>query len=211
VLILALHCLVLLSAVLLVIGRFGFDISSIAPVALLAVIVLAVIIFFIAPILPALPFKLGNMVEIEGEQGSVKSVTPMFTHIQTFDGRTVFVPNATVWSKNIINYHATPNRRIELKLKVSADHSLANARAVLTDIMCSDERVGDDPAPATRINSVSAEGIDIIGLCWVKNTDFLGVRSDLCDKLVTAVQSDAGISLALDRQHVELSGEITSR
>jgi len=227
VLILALHTLVLVAALMLVLGHLGFDTSVLAPVALLIVIMIAILIFFIAPILPTLPFKLGNMVEIMGVQGNVESITPFFTHVQTFDGKTVFIPNTLVWTKNIVNYHFTPNRRVELKLNVSADHSLdrrvelklnvsadhslADARAVLTDIMRSDERVIDDPAPAVRINAAQAEGIDMVGLCWVKNADFLGARSDLYEKVVNAVQSDAGISLALDKQQVVLSGEVASR
>jgi small conductance mechanosensitive channel len=211
VLILALHGLVLVAALLLVLGRLGFDISIIGPVALLVVIVVATLIFFIAPLLPALPFKLGDMVEIDGVLGNVESIAPIFTHVQTFDGKTVFIPNTMVWSKKIINYHSTATRRVELQLKVSADHSLADARAVLAEIMHSDERVLDDPAPATRINSAEAEGVDMVGLCWVKNADFLGTRSDLYDRLVNAAQSNAGISLALDKQQVILSGDVTGR
>jgi small conductance mechanosensitive channel len=159
---------VLVVALLLVLGHLGFDISVMAPVALLLVIMVAILIFFIAPFLPTLPFKLGNMVEIGGVQGNVVTITPYFTRIRTFDGKTVFIPNTQVWTKTIVNYHSTPNRRVELKLHVSADHSLADARAVLTDIMRSDERVIDDPAPAVRINTARAEGIDMVGLCWVK-------------------------------------------
>jgi len=211
ILIFALHALVLIAALLLVLGRLGFDVSVIAPVALLIVIVVAVLIFFIAPILPALPFKLGNMVEIVDVRGTVESITPFFTHVRTFDGKTVFIPNTKVWSTKIVNYHSTPNRRVELKLQVSADHSLADARAVLTDIMRSDERVIDDPAPAVRINAAQAEGVEMVGLCWVENADFLGTRSDLYEKVVNAAQSDAGISLSFDQQQVVLSGEVTSR
>ena len=211
VLILALQTLVLVSALLLVLGQLGFDISITAPVALLLVITAAVMIFFIAPFLPSLPFKRGNMVEIEDVQGNVDAVTPIFTHIQTFDGRTVFIPNSLIWSKKIVNYHFTPNRRVELKLNVSPDHSLTDAFAVLTDIMRSDERVLDDPAPATRINSARADGVDMVGLCWVKNADFLGARSDLYIKVVNATQSDAGISLSLEGRRVVLSGEVACR
>jgi small conductance mechanosensitive channel len=210
VIILAMQTLVLVTALLLVLGQLGFDISVTAPVALLGVIAVAVIVFFIAPLLPSLPFRFGDMVEIEGTEGNVDSVTPIFTHIQTFDGRTVFIPNTLIWSKKIVNYHFTPNRRVELKLNVSVDHSLADARAVLTDIMRSDERVLDDPAPATRINSAEADGVEMVGLAWVKNDDFLGARSDLYEKVVNATQSDAGISLALEGQRVVLSGEVSN-
>lgn len=209
VLILALHALVLVATVLLVLGQLGFDVSIIAPVSVLSVIILAVIIFFVAPLLPSLPFLLGDMVEIDGEMGNVRAITPMFTRVQTFDGKAVFIPNAMVWAKKIVNYHTTPNRRIELQLNVSADHSIDEARAVLMGIMGSEERVLADPPPAVRINAARAEGIEILGLCWVLNADFLGARSDLYEKVIKAVQSDAGISLALDRQVVELAGDRT--
>ena len=211
ILIFTLHALVLSAALLLVLAHLGFDTSVIAPVALLIVLMVAVLITFIAPILPTLPFKLGNMVEIGGIQGNVKAITPYFTRVRTFDGRAVFIPNALVWTKIIVNYHATPDRRVELELNVSADHSLADARAVLTDIMRNDERVLDDPAPAVRINTARADGVEMVGLCWVKNADFLGVRSDLYEKVVNIAQSDAGISLSLDRKEVLLSGEVASR
>ena len=77
--------------------------------------------------------------------------------------------------------------------------------------MRSDERVLDDPAPATRINSARADGVDMVGLCWVKNADFLGARSDLYVKVINATQSDAGISLSLEGRRVVLSGEVASR
>jgi hypothetical protein len=86
---------VLIASVLLVLGHLGFDISVIAPAALLIVMVVAVMIFFIGPMLPNLPLKIGNMVEIDGVLGKVKSISPLFTHVQTFDGKTVFIPNAT--------------------------------------------------------------------------------------------------------------------
>lgn len=212
VLIFTLYALVLVTAALLVLSRLGFDVTIVGRVALLAVIVVAALIFVIAPYLPTLPFKLGNMVEIADVMGNIESITPVFTRIQTFDGRTVFVPTPTVWAKNIVNYHHTPARRVELKLTVSADHSLEEARAALIDIMSSEERVVNDPAPPeVRIEKATAEGIDLLGLCWVPNADFLRTRSDLYARVVAATQAQAGISLALDRQQVVLSGEVVSR
>ena len=211
VLIFTLYALVLVSASLLVLLRMGFDITLIARVSLLLVIVVAALIFIIAPYLPALPIKLGDMVEIGGVTGNIESIKPMFTRVQTFDGRTAFIPTATLWSKNIVNYHFTPTRRVELTLSVSADHSLKDARRVLMDIMHSEPLVLDDPPPDVRINAATAEGVDMVGLCWAENADFLGARSKLYEKVVNATQSNAGLSLALERQQVVLSGEVVSR
>lgn len=48
----------------------------------------------------------------------------------------------------------------------------------------------------------------MVGLCWVNNADFLSTRSDLYEKAVEATQSNVGLSLAVDRLHVVLPGEV---
>jgi hypothetical protein len=48
-------------------------------------------------------------------------------------------------------------------------------------------------------------------MCWVKNDDFLDTRGDLYQKVVEATQSSSGLSLALERQQVVLSGEVVNR
>lgn len=211
VLIGAMHAMVLAVSLLLVLGRLGFDISLLAPPLILIILVGAVIVLFIGPFLPSLPFVLGNMVEIGGVMGIVETINPIFTRLQTFDGRTVFIPNALVWAKNIVNYHHTATRRIELNLNVSANHSISGARSVLLDIMTGDERVVDDPAPVVRLNGASAECVDVVGLCWVSNADFLDARSDLYERVVKAAQNTDGITLSLRKQEVLLSGQIAGR
>ena len=211
VLILTVHTLVLVAASLLVLSRMGVDITMIARISLLVVIVVAAVIFAIAPYMPQLPFKLGDMVEISGVKGDIIAISPVFVRLQTYNGRTAFIPTTMVWARNVVNYNFTPTRRVELKLKISADYSIADAREKLIGIMNSDERILDDPAPLVRIAEAQADGIDMLGLCWVKNDDFLSARSDLYEKVVNATQSNSGLSLALERQHVVLSGEVAGR
>lgn len=211
VLILTVHTLVLVAASLLVLSRMGVDVTMIARISLLVVIVVAAVIFAVAPYLPKLPFKLGDMVEIGGVEGDVIAISPVFVRLQTYNGRTAFIPTTMVWARNVVNYNFTPTRRVELKLKVSADYSIADAREKLIGIMNSDERILDDPAPFVRINEAQADGIDMLGLCWAKNGDFLSTRSDLYEKVVNATQSSSGLSLALERQHIVLSGEVAGR
>ena len=82
---------------------------------------------------------------------------------------------------------------------------------MLIDIMQGDPRVKQDPAPNIRVEAIAADGVDMLGLCWVDNADFLGARSDLYSKVVEAAQSQEGISLALEREQVVLSGEVSTR
>ena len=205
----SLYALVVVTTALLIMERLGFDTSVIGRVSLLSVIALSALIFVIAPHLPSIPVKIGDMVEIGGMTGKIASIMPLFVRIQAFDGRTVFVPTAKVWSSQFTNYHFTPTRRIELGLKVSTDNDLEQALSLLVEIMSGDERVETDPAPLARINAISADGADVVGLCWVANADFLATRSALYQRVVEAVQDNEELALAREQRSVLISGELS--
>lgn len=201
-----LYVLVMVTAALVFFGQLGFDVSVFGPVSVVVVIFGAAVISYIAPFLPSLPFKKGALVEIGGAFGHVRSMSAFYTRILTFDGKTVFIPNATIWSARVVNYNYTADRRIDLMVRVKADSDLARARELLLEIMRGDDRVLGEPAPSVFVLDAKAEGVDMAGYCWVKNADWFYARSDLLEKLVSAAQS-GGVALALAKQEIVLSGE----
>lgn len=204
----ALYVLVLVVTGLLVLRNLGFEISAIGELAILVVLIGAVVAFFLVPFLPKLPFVVGHMVEINGVIGIVDSISTFHTQLRTFDGNIVFIPNALVMASRIINYHQTPNRRIQLQLSVGVDCDLARCQQALLEIMQSDGRVLPDPAPVVFVMNANAAGVEMTGYCWVENNYWLAARSDLWMSAVDRFQHDPAIELSLDKQEVLLSGEL---
>jgi small conductance mechanosensitive channel len=203
----ALYVLVLVVTVLLVLNRLGYDTSNIGKPALLVVVIGAAIIFFLSPFIPSLPFKIGNMVEINGVTGIVDAITSFHTHIRTFDGRMVFLPNALVMASRITNFHFTPTRRIELVLDVQIESDVARARELLLEIMQGEKQVLADPEPTVLVSDANAQRVQLAGYCWVNNGDWMDARTGLWLLVVEAFQDDNRVSLALPRQEVHLEGE----
>ena len=155
-----------------------------------------------------LVFVIGNMVEINGILGIVDSISTYHTHLRTLDGNIVFIPNALVMASRIVNYHQTPNRRIELKVSVGAGCDLNLCKKFLFEIMSADDRVLSDPAPAVFVLDANAVGVEMVGFCWIGNDDWLTTRSDLWLHVVDRFQSDPAVNLSLEKQEVLLSGEV---
>jgi small conductance mechanosensitive channel len=197
-----LYALVLVTAILLAMQKIGFDVGSLGRLAYLLLCILAVLAYFLAPFFPRLPFTLGQMIEANGELGFVDSISQFHTTIRRLDGTIVFVPNPLLLASKILNYHMTPNRRIELNLSVNNDSDLKETMAAFLRLMRADERVLEEPAPSVYVVNATAAGLDLFATCWVANADWFRARSDLWLQLVDAFLKDDRLSMSLPQQEV---------
>ncbi|MCK5361012.1 MAG: mechanosensitive ion channel [Gammaproteobacteria bacterium] len=204
-----LYVLVFVITALLVLKRLGYDVSAVGQLSILIVLIGSVIAFFVVPFLPKLPFVIGNMVEISGILGIVNSISTFHTTLRTLDGNIVYIPNALLMASRIVNYHQTPDRRIELNMSVGVDCDLELSKKFLFEIMSADERVRSDPAPMVYVLDANAAGVEMVGFCWVSNANWFTTRSDLWLLVVDKFQNDPAVNLSLDKQEVLLSGEVS--
>ncbi len=204
----AMYVLILVVTMLIVINKIGIDTSAISKVAILSVLIGAMAIFFLVPFLPRLPFKIGQMIEVNGVLGTVDNISTAHTTIRTFDGAMVFIPNPVVLASRITNFQDIPERRIAMNLTVNLDSDMEEARDLIFKIMNEDERVLKEPAPpVVRATTANAAGIDLTALCWVKNADFLNVQSDLWLQVVDAFKKDDHVTMALPQQKIHVVNE----
>ena len=95
--------------------------------------IIGIVVLF-RPLIPTLPFKVGNTIKTGNLLGKVESTTLMNTRIRTFDGKTVFVPHSKVLNDYVINYHLIPNRQIRIDFPIGYKQDLLKAKAVLSEI-----------------------------------------------------------------------------
>jgi small conductance mechanosensitive channel len=70
------------------------------------------------------PYRVGDIVEIQGRTGAVRSIELRTTSIMTAQGLEVIVPNKTMVTETLINYTSTPERRVELVVGISYQDDL---------------------------------------------------------------------------------------
>jgi len=202
------YVLILVVAVLILLKKLGFDVSVISRVAVISVLISAVVVFFLVPFLPRLPFKLGHLIEAGGVFGVVQGLSTYHTTIRTIDGAVVFVPNALLMASKIVNYHDSPERRIDFALELSFDCDLDEVKTQMLGIMEADNRIVSSPTPpGVLVTGADASGAKVTAYCWVKNKGWLGARSDLWTRVLAEFQNNELISLSRPEQDVYLKNE----
>ena len=198
---------VILLAVVIVAAAMEMGAKPGPLIALLMIICLVVIGSFVVfrPLIPTLPFKVGNTVKAAGLLGKIEATTLLNTRMRTFDGKTFFVPNRQILDDIVINYQFTETRRVKVDVSIRYDQDLAKAKRVLEALMIRDARVLAKPAPQVYVLNLSPSSVDIGGRCWVKNPKYWVAKCDLLEKTKFAFDNE-GIKFAypqLDVHHYE--------
>src|SRR3954470_15622031 len=63
------------------------------------------------------PFRVGENIIAQGQEGTVKTIQIFFTVVKTFDNRTVIIPNSKLSNEVIVNLSREGKRRLDIELK----------------------------------------------------------------------------------------------
>ena len=152
------------------------------------------------------PFKVGDFVEAGGATGTVEDVNLFSTIIAPLDNRTVIVPNAAIVGGNIINYSMKPQRRVDHVFGIGYDDDLRLAKEVLMEIMATDERVLQDPAPFVAVSELGDNSVNFTTRAWVETADYWDVYFEMIEK-VKLTFDEKGISFPYPQMDVHLDKE----
>jgi len=147
------------------------------------------------------PFKVGDFVEAGGTMGIVESITIFSTVMRTGDNREVIVPNGQIYGGTIINYSARETRRIDMVFSIGYGDDIRKAKDIIEEVIKTDERILDDPAPTIMVLELGASSVDIAARPWVKSADYWNVRAFLLEEIKTRFDA-SGISIPFPQQDV---------
>jgi len=94
------------------------------------------------------PFKVGDIVEIEGQVGKVIDIGIRNTKIQRFSGDIIVIPNSKMLYAHVINYNLPDERvRVNLKIGVSYDVEPEKVKETIMEILNSNDKILKEPKP----------------------------------------------------------------
>lgn len=94
------------------------------------------------------PFRINDIVEIDGTLASVQDVDSRYTRIRDFNNIDVLIPNSYMLDHKIINWtHSDKRMRNTLTVGVSYDDDVELVRELLLQVANSNIKVLKDPAP----------------------------------------------------------------
>ena len=196
---LACNLLYIVIVIIVIMGtavEFGAKPLNLLRLLTIVALVVTGVVIFLKPLIPTLPFKVGNTVKAGDLLGKVEAITFLNTRMRTFDGKTFFVPNRQILDDIVINYHFTQTRRVKIDVCIRYDQDLLKAKRTLEAVLTEDARVKTKPGPMVYVLNLASNGVELGGRCWVANKDFWVARCDLLEK--TKLRFDReGIRFAL--------------
>ncbi|MEZ4875225.1 MAG: mechanosensitive ion channel [Flavobacteriaceae bacterium] len=118
------------------------------------------------------PFKVGDVIQAQGELGSVKEIDIFTTKLVTPQNRLVIIPNGSLSNGNITNFTAEGFQKIMLTIGVSYDADIKQTKEVLLNAIKKQEYVMEEPVPVVELVNLNDSSIDFTVRCAVPNDHF---------------------------------------
>ncbi|UNZ00056.1 mechanosensitive ion channel family protein [Zhouia spongiae] len=90
------------------------------------------------------PFNIDDTIKIDDMFGKVKSLQFRYTHIKTFDGRDIYIPNADVLIKPVSNYTADGFLRNEFIVGIGYEDDIESAKKIIQNILDNNKHIVQD-------------------------------------------------------------------
>lgn len=155
------------------------------------------------------PFKVGDVVTINGVTGKVELINIFQTRLRGADNQTVTLPNSLITTDSIVNLTPDTMRRIELVVGIGYGDDIDLARATVMEIMQSDPRVLADPAPDVLVYALAESSVNLGIRCHVANADHFATRCELTERIKKAFDR-VGVSIPFPQRDTHVYTHATT-
>ncbi len=152
------------------------------------------------------PVKIGDLVEISGNLGTVEDIQIISTAIRTLDGLYIRIPNETVFTSSITNFSANPVRRFELAISISYEDDADKAIAIIKDLAAEHPLILVNPPPQVFVDALGDSSVDLIARFWSPTSEWYNVKMELLWKIKVAIEAE-GIEIPLPQQVLRSASE----
>lgn len=146
---------------------------------------------FMSGIMMALhrPFDVNDLVQVGGHQGRVLSVALRATALETFDGRSVLIPNREIFQNPIVNFTQTPQRRMEFKVGTAYCDDMTKVQRVITNALGGLSGRQPDRPVDVLFESFGDSSIEASVLVWLNAADEITYRRCRSDAMIAVKQA----------------------
>ena len=184
-------------------AKFGVDTASVAALAASGGVAIGLALQgslsnFAGGVLILLlkPFEVGDYIieDTNKNEGTVKEIQIFYTKLSTIDNKTIVIPNGMLTNSSLTNATAKDERRLDLKVSISYQADLRKAKALIEEMLRSDECVMKDEEINVFVDELAESAVILGARAWVKNEEFWPTRWRMLET----------IKLTLDEHGIEI-------
>lgn len=141
------------------------------------------------------PFKVGQYVELVGEEGHVEEMNIFTTTLRTLDNVKVILSNGDVRGNTIRNFSSLGLRRVDVDFGIDYGDDPARAIAIMTQTAAKHPQVDVKKAePWAKVSCLNNSSVDIQLRVWCRPEHYWDVRFDLLRSVKEAFDA-SGITI----------------
>lgn len=156
------------------------------------------------------PFQKGDTIVSGDISGDVIDLTIRYTHLKSFEGFDVYIPNAMMITKPLINYTRDGFRRFEFEVNIDYTSDMSKATEIISDVINSSKEILKKPAPMVIMDSFKPDYGVLKVFYWVNNellnrSQFI-VKSDVIERIASELIK-GGINLPIKSIQIKDTGK----
>jgi small conductance mechanosensitive channel len=140
------------------------------------------------------PYKVGDNIVAQAQEGTVTSIQIFYTVVTTFDNKTVIIPNSKLSNEVIINMSREGVRRLDIELKFNYSFSYDQIRSIMQQSIERSKDILPEPKARIGIIALETDGFKVALNVWVNAHGFVDLKLALQERIINDLKA-AGIKL----------------
>ena len=152
------------------------------------------------------PYKVGDLILAQGEQGIVQQIQIFNTILLTLDNKTVIIPNGALANGNITNFTHQEIRRVDFTVGIAYGDDYDTAKATLKRFIDEDERILGDQNNFIGLGNLGDSSVNITLRAWCKTEDYWDVFFLMNERIYKEFGQN-GLNIPFPQMDVHLHNE----
>ncbi|MEX0322383.1 MAG: mechanosensitive ion channel family protein [Puniceicoccaceae bacterium] len=129
------------------------------------------------------PFKIGDLIRVEGTLGIVESIDLLSIKIRTLDNLFVRFPNETMIKSPVTTVTRYPVRRMDLDISVAYKEDVRNILEILKELAKENAYALEEPEPLILFNSFGESALEFKFGLWFEKSNYLKLRNSILSEI----------------------------
>jgi small-conductance mechanosensitive channel len=117
-------------------------------------------------------FHVGDVIKVDNYTGTVLSLNLRTTHIRTFEGNDVFVPNSKMINSTLVNVTATGLTRQSFTIGIDYQNDIDEAFRIILVTITKIEGVLQHPEPFVNVDSFTVDSVLLRIYYWYNSLEY---------------------------------------
>ncbi len=151
------------------------------------------------------PFRVDDYIKVDDNEheGTVKEIQLFYTKLSTPNNHVVIIPNGTLSNSSILNMSTLTERRMDIKVGISYQADIRQAREVIMKVLEEDPAVLSSKDRRVFVEELADSSVILNVRCWADNDEYWECKWRITEKVKYALD-DAGISIPYPQMDVHL-------